>query len=129
MSRIADTAPGEYHSGLERKVAGQLQRNGLEVEFERAEIRYIQPARAHSYRPDFRLPNRIYVETKGVLSAADRQKHLLIREQHPNLDIRFVFYRSKQPLYPGSPITQADWCRTHGFKFADRSIPEEWFQE
>jgi Phage endonuclease I len=103
MSRRAASTkatPGEFHSGLEAKVAEQiLGKLGVEPDFESEVIRYIQPAIERSYLPDFRLPNGIYVETKGAFPVADRHRHLLIKEQHPDLDIRFVFTRSAEPLY------------------------------
>ena len=44
-----------------------------------------------TYTPDFLLPNGIIIETKGRFTPEDRRKHLLIKKQHPDLDIRFVF--------------------------------------
>jgi hypothetical protein len=67
-----------------------------------------KPARIHRYRPDFTLPNGIIIEGKGIFEAADREKHLLLKEQRPDLDIRFVFSRSEAPIYPKSPTTLAD---------------------
>ena len=49
---------------------------------------YIRPATQHRYTPDFRLPNRVLVETKGRFSAEDRLKHLLLRVQHPGMAFR-----------------------------------------
>jgi hypothetical protein len=57
----------------------------------------------------------------------DRKKHLLIREQYPNLDIRFVFTNSKAKINKGSKTTYADWCDKNSFKYADKLIPKEWF--
>jgi hypothetical protein len=68
---------------------------------------YITPATPHKYCPDFRLPNGIYIETKGRFETADRKKHLLIKEQHPELDIRFVFTRSKSTISKTSKTTYA----------------------
>ena len=60
---------------------------------------------------------------------ADRKKHLLIKEQHPELDIRFVFSSSKAKLSKGSKTTYALWCTKNGFKFADRLIPRAWLKD
>ena len=118
-----------YRSGLEEKVASQIREvTGLEPEFETMTIEYTKPARKSRYTPDFPLPNGIIIETKGVFDAADREKHLLVRDQHPELDIRFVFTRSSAPIYKGSPTTMAMWCEKHGFKYADKLIPIEWFE-
>lgn len=70
----------------------------------------------------------LIVETKGRFTAADRKKHLLIKEQHPDLDIRFLFQRSASRLSKKSKTTYADWCRKHGFQFADKVVPEEWLK-
>ncbi len=90
---------------------------------------YIKPATTHSYTPDFKLPNGIFVETKGRFVMEDRKKHILIKEQLPNLDIRFVFQNSKNKIRKGSKTTYADWCIKHGFKYADKTVPTEWILE
>lgn len=118
-----------YRSGLEEQLAEQLRQAGVVAEYESTTIRYEQPASQHRYTPDFVLPNGIIVESKGRFLAADRKKHLLIKQQHPNLDIRFVFSRSAAPITKGSKTTCADWCRKHGFQFADKAIPPSWIRE
>lgn len=74
------------------------------------------------------IDGSIIIETKGRFVTADRQKHLLIKEQHPNLDIRFLFQNSKARISKSSKTTYADWCRKHGFQFADKVVPEEWLK-
>lgn len=114
-----------YRSGLEEKVAKQLSECGIEVEYEKEKIKY-RIEKDATYTPDFRLPNGIYVETKGRFVVADRMKHLLIKKQHPDLDIRFVFTNSKTKINKGSKTSYADWCLKHGFLFADKQIPVDW---
>lgn len=117
-----------YRSGLEVKVSDQLKEAGIDFEYESFKIEYeVQEFR--KYTPDFRLPNGIIIETKGRFVAADRKKHLLVQQQHPDLDIRFVFTNSKAKLNKGAKSTYADWCRKNGFFFADKWIPEEWLNE
>ena len=118
-----------FKSGLEEIISNQINDKGIKVEYETEEVTYSIPASEHTYHPDFRLPNGIYVETKGRFVIADRKKHLLIKAQHPELDIRFVFSNSRNKINKGSKTTYADWCTKHGFKFADKTIPEEWFNE
>lgn len=118
-----------YRSGLEDNIAKQLETKGLPVSFESHFLNYIKPSTSHKYTPDFILPNGIIIESKGLFDVEDRKKHLLIKEQHPALDIRFVFSRSSTKLYKGSKTTYADWCIKHGFKFADKLIPVEWLKE
>jgi hypothetical protein len=75
------------------------------------------------------LENGIIIETKGRFLVADRKKHMLIKRQHPHLDIRFVFSNSKQKLNKASRTTYADWCNKNGFQYADKEIPVHWLKE
>jgi hypothetical protein len=118
-----------YRSGLEATIADQLAQAGITVEYEGGKVEYTQPPSSHKYTYDFRLPNGIIIETKGMFTLEDRKKHLLIKDQHPELDIRFVFQRSKAPIRKGSPTTYADWCDRNGFLYADKLIPDEWLKE
>lgn len=119
-----------FRSGLEDQASNQLTALGVAFDYEKHKVKYVVPSRVATYTPDFLLKhNGIIVETKGRFEADDREKHLLVRAQHPDLDIRFVFSRSKTPIRTGSPTTYADWCRTHGFQFADKFIPQEWLVE
>ncbi|ATN92959.1 endonuclease [Ralstonia phage RPSC1] len=118
-----------YRSGLEDKVAKQLETSGVPFDYEAYTVGYSIPASLHKYHPDFVLPNGIIVETKGIFDADDRKKHTLIRQQHPHLDVRFVFSSSKSKLYKGSPTTYAAWCEKNGFQYADKLIPPSWLKE
>ena len=117
-----------YRSGLESKVSEQLSKAGVDFEYETFKIEY-EVNETRKYTPDFRLPNGIIIETKGRFIAADRKKHLLIQQQHPELDIRFVFSNSKAKLNKGAKSSYADWCDKNGFLYADKWIPEGWFKE
>ena len=119
-----------YRSGLEGTVAKQLVAAGLSplaAAYETERIPYVDP-RVHHYTPDFPC-GPFYVETKGRFLPEDRSKHLLIQAQQPHLDIRFVFSRSSTRISKTSKTTYADWCRKHGFKFADKVIPQSWLME
>lgn len=124
--------PGLVHgfrSGLEGKISEQIKAHGHNPRYEEIAIDYVVPAREARYTPDFMLDNDIIVETKGRFVTADRKKHQLIQEQHPNLDIRFVFSNSNGKLYKGSKTTYGEWCRRNRFTYADKEIPREWFLE
>lgn len=118
-----------YRSGLEEKIGVQIKAKGHEVRFETFKVPYIIPQSLHKYTPDFMLDNGIIIEGKGIFDAQDRAKHLLIQGQHPGLDIRFVFSRSKASIGNGSKTTLADWANKYGFKYSDKLIPDEWFNE
>jgi hypothetical protein len=116
----------KLRSGLEDKIQAQLDEAGVDYEYEKLKVPYSIP---HTYNPDFILANGIIVEGKGLFTSEDRTKHLAVKKQHPELDIRFVFTRSASTLYKGSKSTYATWCEKHGFKYADKLIPEDWLAE
>ena len=115
-----------YRSGLEEDIDNSLKNVGVDGQYEQHKIKYIEPATERKYTPDFRLPSGVFVETKGRFVAADRKKHLLIKDQYPNIDIRFVFQNANNKLSKKSKTTYADWCNKHGFVFAEKQIPKEW---
>lgn len=118
-----------YRSGLEEQVARQLEEAGVAAGYEAEKIAYVKPARNAKYTPDWVLPNGIIIETKGRFVVEDRQKHLIIKEQYPELDIRFVFSNSRSRISKTSKTTYAAWCQKHGFQYADKWIPQEWIEE
>lgn len=136
ISNGADRASGNapkldngFRSGFEKRVADDLKQRGAPYEYESVKIPYDVPARKSSYTPDLKLANGILVEIKGRFVAKDRQKHLLVKTQRPEIDVRFVFQRSSSPLYKGSKNTYAGWCQEHGFIYADKTVPPEWLRE
>ena len=114
-----------FRSGLEERIAEQLDKAGVDYTYEEVKVKYIKPASQHVYTPDFVLANGIIVETKGRFLMADRQKHILVKRHNPTLDIRFVFSNSNARISKTSRTTYASWCEKNGFLFADKQIPEE----
>ena len=82
-----------------------------------------------TYTPDFILPNGIIIEAKGVWTVEDRTKHLLVRAQHPHLDIRLVFMNAANKIRKGSDTTYAKWCDKKGIIYADKIIPKSWLSQ
>lgn len=120
---------GQYRSGFEGKLAYQLTQEGARFGYESLKIKFQEPATNHTYTPDFILENGIIVEAKGRFLAADRKKHILVKAQHPELDIRFVFCNPNAKLYKGATSTYGDWCDEHGFQYARGAIPRAWLLE
>lgn len=118
-----------YRSGLELSIQNQLKFAGITAKYEELTLTYLQPAVERKYTPDFCLPNGVIIEGKGRFEVDDRKKHLLIKEQYPELDIRFLFSNSKQTLNKRSKTTYAQWCEKHGFLYADRIVPLSWLKE
>lgn len=128
MTRVISKAHS-FRSGLEARIGGQLEDLGVDYEFETKKIKYVRPEQRATYTPDFVLPNGIIIEAKGRFITKDRQKHLLIKDQFPELDIRFVFSNPAQKIGKGSKTSYADWCEKKGFLFATELIPLEWIKE
>lgn len=118
-----------FRSGLEQRIMKQIQDLGFKCAYEEYLIPYTIPASEHTYCPDFVLSNGIIVETKGLWEPEDRKKHLLLKQQYPQLDIRFVFQASGNKIYKGSKTTYAMFCDKYNIKYAQGSIPIEWFKE
>ena len=118
-----------FRSGLEEQIARQLEEAGIDARYESEKIVYLKPARNAKYTPDWILPNGIIIESKGRFVVDDRQKHLLIKEQYPELDIRFVFSNSRNRISKNSKTTYAAWCEKYGFLYSDKLIPQEWLEE
>ena len=132
-SRPALKLEPEYRSRLERKVADQLQQAGVAFGYENRKIGFSIPARTARYTPDFNCgeDGRIVIEAKGYFrKASDRQRLVLIKEQHPDLDIRLLFQDASKSIYKGSPTTYAEWATDHGFPWADKgTVPASWIKE
>lgn len=128
-----------FRSGLEKDTASDLTSTGVEYTYEEQKIEYEKPARQSKYTPDFIVDTRpdgtprkqpLIIETKGRFLTDDRQKHLLIKRQHPLLDIRFLFNNPNAKISKQSKTTYAKWCEKHGFQYAKGpKVPRAWLEE
>ena len=118
-----------WRSGLEEAVAAILRSQGVDFGYEMAPIPFLEPAKERRYTPDFWLPNGIIIETKGRFVTADRQKMKLIKQQYPDLDIRFVFSNANARISKRSRTTYARWADQNGYPWAHRMVPKGWITE
>ena len=122
----------KFRSGLEEAVANELDKLNVDYGYEDKVINYSKPARKTRYTPDFTIKvNGAIWETKGRFQTADRQKHLLIKEQHPEIKIKFIFSNSKNKIGKKSKTTYAKWCELKGFDYhciasTKKLFPKEW---
>jgi len=116
-----------YKSGFELTTARQLEAAGVAYEYEPVgkKIKFTPPDR--TYCPDFVIGD-VIVETKGRFTGEDRAKHLLIKAQHLDKEVRFVFLYDNK-LSKTSNTRYSDWATKHGFKYALTAIPDEWIDE
>lgn len=127
-------------SGLEREIHDQLTDAGVSFEYEPERLEFrkrvvkgtcscgsVDVYQRRHYIPDFVLANGIRIEVKGRLTSADRSKLILVRDQHPEIDLRLVFgannkiHKEKQKRY-------SDWASEHKIKFCIKQIPESWLK-
>jgi hypothetical protein len=128
---------GKRSMGEVTFTAEQIEPRKLQYEYEPDDITF-RVEETRTYTPDFKItlrkpPGRtkgkvFYVEYKGVLDVATRKKMKLIKQQHPTIDIRFVFQRANNKIRKGSKTTYGMWADQHGFKWADNIIPKEWLR-
>ena len=131
-----------YRSQLERGIAEQLEAAGVPVVFEKMKIKYTVPEKEHTYTPDF-TSGTIVIESKGAFGygahsakfgggdpVKERQKLILVKQQHPDLDLRIVFQRANTKIRKGSPTSYAMWAEANGIPWADKGqIPPHWLKE
>jgi len=106
---------------FEKKIYRQLKRAKVEFDYESERIPYVI---AGHYIPDFVIQTDsglIYIECKGYFRPEHKRKMAAVRRQHPELDIRIVFYNQRS--------TNVKWADKLGIKYAIGSIPKEWLNE
>ena len=105
---------------FEKDIEDQLKASGLKFTYEHEKINYVL---ACSYTPDFVVETptgKIYIEAKGYLRPEHKRKMAAVKRQHPNYDIRMLFYARK--------TEDIRWAERHSFRYAIRTIPEEWLK-
>lgn len=119
-----------WRSGLEEAIGEQLDSLKIDYSYESLVIPFVQPTKPRKYTPDYIITsNGIIIETKGRFVTADRQKHLLVKAQYPDLDIRFVFSNSRQRISKQSATTYGLWAEQKGFKYSNKTVPANWLYE
>jgi hypothetical protein len=121
MATVTRKKPPKYRSGLERSVANCLKAAGIEANHEKVTLFFTQPEKRRRYLVDFTFDSHphLILEVKGRFTAQDRQKMLLVKEQHPDKHIIMLFGRAKNTLSKKSETTYADWCNKNDISFID----------
>ncbi len=119
-------------SKLELTFEDILKEGKAEYDYEVTKINYIVPESKHVYTVDWTLPKNILLETKGYLSdSQERNKYVLIKQQFPGIDLRFIFANNKK-LCGGMKTTHEAWAIKNGFKYCsikDKDVIQSWIQE
>lgn len=113
-----------FRSKFEEHLAKAFDSTNLLYQYEPFKVKYQLDC---SYTPDFVFYNNVIIEAKGFLKPADRRKMIAVKQQNPELDIRFIFQRDN-PLSKGSKHTYCSWAEKHGFKACVwPNVPPDWF--
>ena len=104
-------------SKLELKFEEIIKEFDVVYDYEVTKIPYTIPESNHNYTVDWTFINGLLVETKGYLSDhKERYKYVLLKQQHPDLDLRFVFDNPNK-LCGGTKMTHAKWAEKYGFAY------------
>mgnify|MGYP003132557122 CR=1 FL=1 len=115
----------KFRSRLEECIAKTFDKKNIPYLYESRRLSYVLTS---NYTPDFFI-NDLIIEAKGFFKPSDRRKMLAIKDQHPELDIRFIFQRNNT-LSKNSKTTYGDWATKHGFPYCVYpNIPESWLQQ
>jgi hypothetical protein len=132
LSKEAVAKKYGFKSGLEERIANELTDKKVNFGYEEEKIAYTIPESLHKYTPDFKIKKSegriLYVETKGRWVTADRKKLKLVKEQHPELDIRILFQNAKNKISKNSKTTYGDYADKIGIPWAEKTIPDSWFE-
>jgi hypothetical protein len=140
MARKKALASGR-RSKFEDRIAKELKDAGIKFTYETYSYEYDEMLRKNMarcgecgstelirtgwYTPDFFLDNGVIIETKGRFTAADRRKHIAVREAHPELRIVMLFMRDNK-IHKNSNTYYSDWCMSHDIEYAIGHPLQEW---
>jgi predicted nuclease of restriction endonuclease-like RecB superfamily len=106
---------------FEQKIDRQLKKSKVEYDYESEHIPYVLEG---YYIPDFIIHTRsgiIYLETKGYLRPEHKRKMSAVKRQHPDKDIRIVFYSFNKKYIK--------WADKNGFPWSIGDIPQDWLKD
>lgn len=129
MGKKSTVAGITFKSNWERRIAADLKKFKIPLQYEVDKLQYIVPASNHTYKPDFKLPSGNYIEAKGIFDRKDREKILLIKERYPKIKIFLAFQNARQKIYKSSKTTYADWCDKHGIEWSHGGLKKEWLND
>lgn len=116
--------PQKGRSKFEDRILQNLTNRQADFTYEDETFQYLVQRK---YKVDYYFPQtNIYVEAKGYLRSDDQRKMRAVKEQHPDIDIRFLFMKANSKVQ-GSKMTCQQWAEKYGFIWAEGDvIPDEW---
>ena len=97
-----------YKSKFEEQIAPILGKNSYEVD----KFPYVLEC---NYTPDWKVSDKLYVESKGLFSQEDRRKMKKIKDTYPNITFILCFQNSDKKIAKNSKTTYKQWAVKNGF--------------
>lgn len=94
--------------------------------YETSKLKFIEPEKHRTYTPDWTVNEYTFIEQKGYFTAEDRNKMLLVRDQHPDKKFYMLFMNPHAKIHKNSQTTYAEWCDKHNFVWASLRDKEKW---
>ena len=126
----------KFASAAEIKCAKDMDNRGICFYYEPERWSWNPPPK--KYTVDFKVVRAdgscFYVEYKGYFRTEDKTKMAAIKKQYPEKDIRLVFTYPDKPVEgatvrkDGTKLSNAEWATKNGYKFAEKTIPDEWLE-
>jgi hypothetical protein len=107
---------GRYKSLLERDFASHLAKRKLPADYEAKTFQYVRPSH---YTPDWKIHDKLYLETKGEFASSQRANLVAFKAQHPDVEIILVFAEASNKLHKRAKMTYAEWADKNGFRYHD----------
>lgn len=129
MPRKSKKRDPVFKSRWERTIATELEKYKIPLQYEVDRLSYTIPESVHTYRPDFKISDTLYIEAKGIWDRKDREKILLIKQQYPKVTVCMAFQNANQKIYKRSKTTYAEWCEKNDIKWCHQGIRSEWLEK
>ena len=73
-------------------------RLAVPVTYEPDRLKFKQPEAIRTYIPDWKVKDKVYIETKGKLTVEDRKKMIWVKEQYPDHTFYIFFQNARVKL-------------------------------
>jgi hypothetical protein len=101
-------------SKFEKRFYDEIRRQGYDFGYEVDKLSYTLDL---EYKPDWKVDDKVYIETKGKFDYVERRKILAVLKANPGKEVRMVFMRN-QKLGKGSKMTYGEWCDKHNIRWS-----------
>ena len=117
-----------FRSKFEANVWKVLIKHFPNSKYEPNKLSFLQPAKVRTYVPDFKTGKRkIYIEAKGKMDLATRQKMIWFRQSNPLIRIVFLFMNPDVKINKRSKTSYGKWASDNHFEWLD--FRKDWIND